>query len=179
MATVTRTTTWNSGDTLTASALNGEFNNLLNALALVDADISGSANIAASKLASTVVTTTGTQTLTNKTLTKPTVNGSTQAYTSDTDGATVTFDMTSSNVHTVTLAGNRTLAVSNVSTGQWFTVILRQDGTGSRTVTWWGSIVWSGGSAPTLTTTANQWDIFVFVYDGTRYFGSIAGQGYA
>lgn len=50
MATVTRTTTWSDNQVLTASALNGEFNNLLNALAIVNADISASAAIASSKL---------------------------------------------------------------------------------------------------------------------------------
>lgn len=43
MATVTRTTTYNSGDVLTAASLNAEFNNLLNALALVAGDISSNA----------------------------------------------------------------------------------------------------------------------------------------
>lgn len=180
MATATITKTWVSGDTLTASDLNAQFTNLLNATAIVNADISGSAGIVFSKLDSvTVAGVTATQTLTNKTLTKPTINGSVGAYTADTDGATITFDMTASNVHSVTLGGNRTLATSNISTGQAFFVILKQDGTGSRTVTWFSTIVWSGAAAPTLTTTANRWDVFAFLYDGTRYFGSIVGQNYA
>ena len=110
-------------------------------------------------------------------LTKPTVNASIQGLTADVDGSTITFDMTSSNIHSVTLGGNRTLAVSNVSTGQSFIIILKQGG-GGQTVTWWSSIRWAGASAPTLTTTASRWDIFVFIYDGTNYFGSIAGQNY-
>lgn len=51
MATITRTTVWVDGNTLTAAALNGEFNNSLNALSLVNSDVSGSAAIALSKLA--------------------------------------------------------------------------------------------------------------------------------
>lgn len=174
---------WNSGDTLTASALNAEFNNLLNALAIVNADISGSAAITFSKLDSaTVAGVTAEQTLTNKTLTnpiltKPTVNGSVGAYTNDVDGATVTFDMTASNVHNVTLGGNRILAVSNVSTGQAFVIILKQ-GSGGQTVTWWSDIKWVGATTPTLTTTASRWDIFAFIYDGTNYYGSIVGQDF-
>ena len=177
MATVTRTKTWVTGDTLTAADLNAEFNNLLNALALVNADIGASAGITFSKLDSaTVAGVTATQTLTNKTLTKPTVDGSIGAYTSDTDGATVTFNMSTSNVHTVTLGGNRTLAVSNVSTGQAFVVILLQDGTGSRTVTWWGSILWPDATAPTLTTTASRRDIYGFIYDGTNYIATVVAE---
>lgn len=74
MATVTRTTTWSDGQVLTAAALNGEFNNLLNALAITNADISGSAAIAISKIATglsgSIVGTSDTQTLTNKRITK-------------------------------------------------------------------------------------------------------------
>jgi len=124
-----------------------------------------------------VVTLTGTQTLTNKTLTKPTLNGSVQAVTADTDAATITFSMAASNYHTVTLGGNRTLAVSNVSTGQPFILRLLQDGTGSRTVTWFATIKWAGGVAPTLTTTASKADVFGLVCTGSNtYDGFVVGQ---
>lgn len=59
---------------------------------------------------------------------------------SDSDGSTITFNMASGNYHQVTLGGNRTLAVSNTNAGQAFIIQLVQDGTGSRTVTWFGSI---------------------------------------
>lgn len=124
-----------------------------------------------------VVTLTATQTLTNKTLTKPTINGYAGAYTSNSDAETVTFSMAASNMHTVTLGGNRTLAVSNVTTGQCFIINLVQDGTGSRTVTWFTTIRWAGGSAPTLTTTASKRDVFGFICTGTdTYDGFIVGQ---
>lgn len=179
LSTIARATTWSSGDVLTAAALNGEFNVIFNDYngSITNANISATAAIAASKISDTAVTLTASQTLSNKTLTKPTVNGSTQAYTSDTDGATVTFDMAESNVHTVTLGGNRTLAVSNTSTGQSFIIRLVQDGTGSRTVTWFSGISWAGGTAPTLTTTANKADWFGFITTGSgAYSGFIIGQ---
>lgn len=183
MATITRTTTFVDGNTLTASQLNNEFNNALNALAIVNADISGSASIVFSKLDSTTVAgVTATQTLTNKTLTtpvltKPTINGSLQGVTADSDGATITFDMTSANVHTVTLGGNRTLAVSNVSAGQFFFIRLLQDGTGTRTVTWFSTITWAGAAAPTLTPTASRADLFAFFAKTASTFdGFVVGQ---
>lgn len=109
---------------------------------------------------------------------KPVITASSPVLTTDADAATVTFNMNTSNVHTVTLAGNRTLATSNVATPQFFCLILKQDGTGSRTVTWFANILWAGATAPTLTTTAGRYDIFTFLYDGTNYYGSIAGQNY-
>ena len=192
MATVTRTVTWSDNQVLTASALNGEFNNLLNALALVNADISASAAIAYSKLAltgaitdadlagsisaskitNTAVTLSDTQTITNKTLT-----GVKATITAASDGATITFDLSLGPIHTVTLGGNRTLALSNSSAGKVFVVRLLQDGTGSRTVTWFSTIKWAGGSAPTLTTTASKADAFGFICTSTdNYDGFIIGQ---
>lgn len=91
---------------------------------------------------------------------------------SNTDGATVTFDLDTSNTHTVTLGGNRTLALSNADAGQKFIIRLVQDGIGSRTVTWFSTIKWPGGVTPTLTATGDKTDVFGFIctsagnYDG-------------
>ncbi len=50
-------------------------------------------------------------------------------------------------------------------------LVLKQDSTGSRTVTWPSSVKWPGGTAPTLTTGANSIDIIAFYFDGTSYYG--------
>lgn len=132
------------------------------------------------------------QSASNKTLTSPTLSGTVggsptfsgkpiftatqQTLVADSDGATITFNMNSGNYHQVTLGGNRTLAVSNVGSPQAFIIQLKQDATGSRTVTWFSNINWPGGSAPTLTTTAAKMDTFGFLYDGSVYWGFIVGQ---
>ena len=96
---------------------------------------------------------------------------------SNTDGATITFDLDEASTHTVTLGDNRTLAISNEDAGQKFIINLVQDGTGSRTVTWFSTIKWAGGSAPTLTTTADKADSFGFLCTGTdAYYGFVIGQ---
>ena len=88
------------------------------------------------------------------------------------DSATVTFDMDVSNNHSVTLGGNRALAVSNVDAGQKFTLRLKQDGTGSRVVTWWSGITWftSAGAAPTLKTDPNTIDYIGFICTSGGYY---------
>ena len=58
-------------------------------------------------------------------------------------------------------------------------LLLKQDGTGSRTVTNWktfdqadgneSTVVWAGGSAPTLTTTANKIDIISLYWDNDNH----------
>lgn len=95
---------------------------------------------------------------------------------SDADAATVTFDLAVSDKHTVTLGGNRTLALANVSVGQAFMLVLVQDATGSRTVTWFSGIKWPGGTVPTLTTTANKADVFSFLCTAAgAYYGFAVG----
>lgn len=101
----------------------------------------------------------------------------------DVDGATITLDW-NWNRHQVTLGGNRTIACSSVTLGQAIKLRLIQDGTGSRTVTWPANIYWPGGVAPTLTTTANRWDVIVLeciaidAYGVPSYEGYIAGQNF-
>jgi len=126
------------------------------------------------------VTLDNTATLTNKTLTKPTINGFDQVpqtYSPSAAG-TATLDLSLSNVHDITMpAGNITIALSNATNAQNFTVSILQDGTGSRTVTWFSTIRWAGGAAPTLTTTANKRDVFAFRRTGANtYDGFVVGQ---
>lgn len=97
---------------------------------------------------------------------------------SNTDGATITFDLRKSPKHKVTLGGARTLALVESHVGQVFEVTLVQDATGSRTVTWWSGISWAGGSAPTLSTAAGKADVFGFIETASgSYYGFVVGQG--
>ena len=80
--------------------------------------------------------------------------------------ATATIDLESGNVITATLAvATTTFVFSNPiasDDASSFTLILAQDGTGSRIVTWPATVKWAGGSAPTLTTATTGIDVFAF-----------------
>jgi len=87
-----------------------------------------------------------------------------------TDGATINWNAETEDVCKVTLGGNRTLAApTNGTTGQFISILVIQDGTGSRTLTWNAVYEFASDTAPTLTTTANLGDVFVFRYNGTKW----------
>jgi hypothetical protein len=80
-----------------------------------------------------------------------------------TDGATITADFATANNFSVTLGGSRTLAnPSNLTAGQSGCIWITQDGTGSRTLAYGNQWDFTGGTAPTLTTTAGAVDCLVY-----------------
>jgi putative exporter of polyketide antibiotics len=91
---------------------------------------------------------------------------------------TATLDLSKGNTHNITMpAGNITIAISNATVGQCFMVNITQDANGSRTVTWFTTIKWAGGTAPTLTTTASKRDCLGFRVTGSNtYDGFVVGQ---
>ena len=94
---------------------------------------------------------------------------------------TTTLDLRLGDSFTTTLTENTTLAFSNPPSGTGlgcFIVKVKQDGTGGRTLAFPGTVDWAGGSAPDVSTGANDVDIFVFVTvdAGTIYYGITAGQ---
>tara|TARA_R100001129_G_scaffold91761_1_gene62643 strand:- start:169 stop:573 length:405 start_codon:yes stop_codon:yes gene_type:complete len=87
-----------------------------------------------------------------------------------TDGSSITWNAETQDVAKVTLAGNRTIgAASSATTGQFISLLVIQDGTGSRTLTWNAAYEFASDTAPTLTTTANLGDLFVFRYNGSKW----------
>jgi len=87
------------------------------------------------------------------------------------DGSTVAWDASANQVTSVTLGGNRTLgAASNQIDGGVYVISVIQDGTGSRTLAFNSNYKFVGGTAPTVSTTANARDVLVFVSNGTNMF---------
>jgi hypothetical protein len=85
-----------------------------------------------------------------------------------TDGATITPDFAAANNFSVTLGGSRTLAnPTNLTAGQSGTIVITQDGTGSRTLAYGSYFKFAGGTAPTLTTTAAAVDVIAYYVESS------------
>lgn len=82
------------------------------------------------------------------------------------------------NGYNVKLAMNTnitTLTLNNPREGERYFLILTQDATGSRTISWPAAVKWPGGTAPTLGG-ANVIDVVALMYDGTNYLGEFANS---
>lgn len=83
-------------------------------------------------------------------------------------------------IHHVTLNANCTLTFPTLILGASFTLVLSQDGTGGRSVTWPSSVRWAAATPPSLTPTPNKRDVFSFMCaDGVTWLGFVAGQAYS
>jgi len=110
------------------------------------------------------------------------LQGYTEAVTTNTAvGSTYTIDLSTANIFDLTLTSNVTFSVSNPPSsgiGMGATIIIRQDATGSRRVTFPNSFKWTDGvNANTyMSTGANKIDVIsIFTVDGgTVYLASQA-----
>ena len=176
--------TLNVGDTWSSDGTydtNGALKQTLGAVNL--ASVTGTLPIAnggtgATTLAGASITTyTGTETLTNKTLTNPTVTNYTETLFTANTSTAITVALTNGTVQQLTLTGNATITMPAQGAGKSFIIMLKQDATGSRSVTW-STVTWPSATAPTITGTASKQDIYSFFSDGTNWYGSSIGQNY-
>jgi hypothetical protein len=126
------------------------------------------------------VTTTGTQSLTNKTLENPTVQNYVESVVAiGTVSSSHTLVLTNGTVQTATLTASTacTFTMPTATAGKSFVLLLKQaaaTGNGTATFT---SVKFGTTGAPVITATAGKMDILTFVADGTNWYGSIS-QGY-
>ena len=128
------------------------------------------------------VSRTGTETLTNKTLTAPAITTPTLTGTpiedvyTITDGAAFEIDPANGSIQSITLGANRTPKATNFQNGQSVTLAV-DDGT-AYTLTWTDTtfgasgIKWIG-TAPTLATSGLTW--ITLLKMGGQVYGSSAG----
>ena len=109
-------------------------------------------------------------------------SGSSGVWYALTDGATITPDTVNGDYQFVTLGGNRTFAAPlNPPASPSIKRILfrvRQDGTGSRTVTWNAIYRFPNGLTPILTTTINKTDYFSFLFNEVDTKWDLVGDRY-
>jgi len=166
------------------SGINDAIRELMSQLKDLQAGLSGDVTAiaaggtgAATFAAAGLTTLTGTETLTNKTLTNPTVTNYVETPYSANSSTAITLALTNGTVQIITLTGNATITMPTATSGKSFIMYLKQDATGSRTVTW-STVKWAGGTAPTITSTASRQDILSFFADGTNWYGVVVGQNY-
>lgn len=136
---------------------------------------------AVSDVANAAVTLSGTQTLTNKTLTDPAIIGTIleDVYTIS-DGAAFEIDPGNGSVQLITLGASRTPKATNFANGEAVTLMVN-DGT-AYTLTWTDAtfggsgVVWKtdGGVAPTLNTTG--YTAIVLWKVSTQVYGARVGD---
>ena len=97
-------------------------------------------------------------------------------------GAALTLDLANGNVQKVTLTANCTVTLTSPAAGamRTLTLLVFQDATGTRTITWPGSVKWGNAGAPVLTTTASKMDmISLFTVDGgANWYGALGAKGF-
>jgi hypothetical protein len=142
--------------------------------------IAGGGTGAGTLAGASIATYTGTETLTNKTLTNPSVNNYTEGVVAiGTVTSASTIALTSGTVQTATLTASTacTFTMPTATAGKSFVLLLKQAAsTGNGTATFTG-VKFGTAGAPTITATAGKMDILTFIADGTNWYGSIA-QGY-
>lgn len=201
MSNYTKSTNFASKDNLTSgnpakivkgTEIDTEFNNIATAIATKqdsstagDVTLTGTQTLTnktityADNTLTGVAGTTATQTLTNKTIEGGTfTNGYIEESVVANTSTAYTIDLANGTLQILTLTGNCTFTFPSAVVGKSFMLLLKQDGTGSRTVTWPAAVKWPSSTAPTMTATASRLDKYVFTSDGTNWYGSNAGQNY-
>lgn len=134
-------------------------------------DANSSAGTITSKLINEV-SLTGSEVLTNKTLTNPTVNNYTEGVVAiGNSGTAKTISLTSGTFQTVTLTASCTFTMPTATAGKSF-ILKVLTGAGGYTATF-TSVKFPDNTAPVVTATAGRYDLFSFIADGTAWSGSV------
>lgn len=112
------------------------------------------------------------------------INGGVETFATNSSATgSVTVDLANGNLHALTLTGNVTsLTLSGTTASRLcsLTLVITQDSTGGRSITWPASVKWlPAGSAPTFTTTLSTVSVVeMFTIDnGTTWYAGLAGTG--
>jgi len=119
-------------------------------------------------------------TMSNKTLTNPTITGYTETtHNLGTVTTAVTIDLANGTVQRMTLTASTmcTVTMPSAAAGKSFTVMVFQDASTGLGSAFFSGVKWPVTGTPITTPTAGTMDMYTFVSDGTNWYGSVA-QGY-
>jgi len=108
--------------------------------------------------------------------------GGREAISSMSVSGNATINLANANVFVVTLTGATIFSFTGATANKAcaFSIYLKQDTSGNRSVTWPSSVKWPGGTVGAASTSASALDIFVFesLDGGTSWYGSLVGNNY-
>ena len=91
---------------------------------------------------------------------------------------TPTLKWENGNIQSITITGACTLGFTNPTHPTRLTIISTQSATSGFSYAFSGTVLWPGGSKPTLSAISNAIDISSFIYDGVKIYG-ISNAGFA
>lgn len=92
---------------------------------------------------------------------------------------TATFNRQNGNSIFATLGGNITATVTPGRVkGDTLNLVFTQDATGGRTVAWPSNVLWKDSISPTLSSSPNNTDVLVLVWNGTDWVGNASSTAY-
>jgi hypothetical protein len=124
----------------------------------------------------TIATTIGT--LTNKSLTNPTITNYVETLYAPSAGSSFTVDLSNGTLQKFTTNNNTTITLPSSVAGKSYTLIVAYGGAHSVSFSGGSTIKWSGGTAPTATSVNGKFDIYVFTCDGTNTYGRSGGTNF-
>jgi len=104
--------------------------------------------------------------------------GNEPVVTKATDSSTLDLDLGSSNVFNITLSNDITALnlLNTLSSGSVVTLVITNESNYS--ISWPASVVWSQGSAPSLTSSGTDILSLISTDGGTSFYGFISGQNF-
>ena len=91
--------------------------------------------------------------------------------TNGSSGSTFTLSLANGTFQTITWTANCTVTMPAVTSGKSFTLLANTGTPGPYITTTFTGVRWPGGTAPTITATANKADVFSFISDGVYWYG--------
>lgn len=93
-------------------------------------------------------------------------------------GATTVIDWSKGSSQIVNMTQSTTFTFINPQAGGAYVLKIKQQGAGSFTATWPGTVKWPSATAPTLTTTSGKFDLVNFFYDESGFYNGSFSLNY-